>query len=64
MVAWRQWRTPLIPALGRQRQLDLCEFEASRVYKSYLQDRLQSYRKICLEEKKKERKEKKKKKIR
>ena len=24
---------PLIPALGRQRQADLCEFEASLVYK-------------------------------
>jgi hypothetical protein len=28
--AW--WRTPLIPALGRQRQAD-SEFEASLVYK-------------------------------
>ena len=27
--AW--WRTP--PALGRQRQVDLCEFEASLVYR-------------------------------
>ena len=27
------WRTPLIPALGRQRQEDLCEFEASLVYR-------------------------------
>ena len=25
---------PLIPALGRQRQIDLCEFEASLVYKA------------------------------
>ena len=25
------WRTPLIPALGKQRQADLCEFEASLV---------------------------------
>ena len=24
---------PLIPALGRQRQVDLCEFEASLVYR-------------------------------
>ena len=24
---------PLIPALGRQRQMDLCEFKASLVYK-------------------------------
>ena len=25
------WRTPLIPALGWQRQVDLCELEASLV---------------------------------
>ena len=28
--AW--WRTPVIPALRRQRQVDLCEFEASQIY--------------------------------
>ena len=33
-VAEQWWCTPLIPALGRQRQVDLCEFEASLVYKS------------------------------
>ena len=27
------WHTPLIPALRRQRQVDLCELEASLVYK-------------------------------
>ena len=27
------WSTPLIPALGRQRQVDFCEFEASLVRK-------------------------------
>ena len=32
--AGRWWHTPLIPALGRRRQVDLCEFEASLVYKS------------------------------
>ena len=29
--AWWRWRTPLIPALRRQR--DLCEFQASLVYR-------------------------------
>ena len=31
VVQW--WHTPLIPALGRPRQADLCEFEASLVYR-------------------------------
>ena len=31
--AGRWWRTPLIPALGKQRQEDLCEFEDSLVYR-------------------------------
>ena len=38
------WCTPLIPALWRQRQVDLCEFEASLVHKNEFQDRFQSYR--------------------
>jgi hypothetical protein len=29
----RRWHTPLVPALGRQRQVDLCEFEVSLVYR-------------------------------
>ncbi|CAO2578912.1 40S ribosomal protein S15a, partial [Lemmus lemmus] len=33
-LAGQWWLTPLLPALGRQRQADLCEFEASLVYKS------------------------------
>ena len=28
------WHTPLIPALGRQRLADLCEFEATEVYRA------------------------------
>ena len=35
---------PLIPALRRQRQTYVCEFEASTVYKRQFQDRFQSYR--------------------
>ena len=27
------WHTPLISALGRQKQVDLCEFKASLVYR-------------------------------
>ena len=39
----------MIPALGRQRQENLCEFEVSLVYRE-LQDRLKSYtEKPCLE---------------
>jgi hypothetical protein len=30
----RWWCTPVIPAPGRQRQGNFCEFEASLVYKS------------------------------
>ena len=31
------WHTPLIPALGRQRQLDLCEFKASLVFRAVVE---------------------------
>ena len=33
LEAGRWWRAPLIPALGRQRPADLCEFQASLVYR-------------------------------
>ena len=32
--AGQWWHMPLLPALRRQRQADLCKFEASLVYKS------------------------------
>ena len=34
IISWALVMQPLIPALGRQRQVDFCEFEASLVYKS------------------------------
>ena len=33
LAGWQWWHTPLIPALGRQRQVDICEFKASLVYR-------------------------------
>jgi hypothetical protein len=33
-VAGQQWSTPLIPAMGRQRQADLCEVQASLVHRA------------------------------
>jgi hypothetical protein len=42
--------TPLIPALGRWRQVDLCEFRASLVYRaSSRTDRDTARIKLCLE---------------
>ena len=29
------WYTPLIPAIRKQRQADLCEFEVNMVYKNF-----------------------------
>jgi hypothetical protein len=45
----RKWWTPLIPALRRQRQMDLCEFSvAILVYKSEFQDSQGYTEKSCL----------------
>ena len=35
---------PLTPALGKQRQVDLCEFEASKVYRMSSRTGSKSYR--------------------
>ena len=52
-MARKQWCEPLVSALGRQKQADLCfcEFEASLVYRLF-QDKLRGYtEKPCLEKK-------------
>ena len=64
MLAGRWWRTPLIPALRRQRQADVCEFEASQVYRATVQATQKnpvSKKKKKEKQRKKERKEKKRK---
>jgi hypothetical protein len=35
MSAWLWCCTPLRPALGRQRQVDRCEFEANLIYREF-----------------------------
>ena len=42
------WRTLLIPALGRQRQADLYEFEASLVYRAVYRTGSKATEKPCL----------------
>lgn len=32
VISQTEWHTPLISILGRQTQMDLCEFESSLVY--------------------------------
>ena len=34
ILAGRWWHIPLIPALGSQKQVDLCEFKASLIYRT------------------------------
>ena len=41
---------PLIPAPGRQRQAELCEFEASLVYRGSSQDSQSYTEKPCLKQ--------------
>jgi hypothetical protein len=47
LVTRRQWHSPLIPALRRQRQANL-EFEASLVYRVEFQDSQGYTEKPCL----------------
>ena len=52
------WHTPLIPALRKQRQVDLCEFGARVVYNSEFQGRFQTYRETLFKKKRKKEKKK------
>ena len=47
-VRW-WWHTPLILALGRQRQVDLSEFKASLVYRMSSRIGSKAAEKLCLE---------------
>ena len=42
------WHMPLLPALGRQRQADLCEFKASLVYRASAKSGSKAIEKACL----------------
>jgi hypothetical protein len=55
------WRTPLVPALGRQRQVDFC-VRGQPGLQSEFQDSQDYTEKPCLKKKKKKKKPKKKKK--
>ena len=52
-LAGRWWRTPLIPALGRQRQVDLYEFETSLIYRASSRTGTKTTEKPCFEKAKK-----------
>ena len=57
------WRTPLVPALGRQRQVDFC-VRGQPGLQSEFQDSQDYTEKPCLKKKKKKKKKKTKKKKR
>jgi capsid protein len=53
------WHIPLIPALGRESQVDLCEFEASLVYRVSSRTARATQRNPVLKNKTKQKKERK-----
>ena len=50
-IVWSggRWCIPLVPALRRQRQADLCEVEASLVYRASARTGPKATEKPCLE---------------
>ena len=55
---WAWWCTPLIPAFGKQKQEDLCEFKASFVYKASSRTTRDAQRNPVSKKKKKRKKRK------
>jgi hypothetical protein len=53
------WCMPTIPAFGRQRQEDLCEFEVSPVYTQQIPGHLELHRETLSQKKKNQKKKKK-----
>jgi len=54
-VSWAEMHTPLVPALRSQRQADLCEFEASLVYRTCSQKAKATQRNLVSKKPEKER---------
>ena len=48
VLAGQWWHMPLIPVLGRQRQVDLCEFMANLVYRASSRTGSKATEKPCL----------------
>lgn len=54
LEARQWWCMPLIPVFRKKRLVDICEFEASLVYKSEFQDNQEYTEKLCLEKQNKQ----------
>ena len=58
-TAGRWWHTPLVQAFRRKKQVDLCEFEVSLVYRASSRAGSKATEKPCLKKPKKQKKQKK-----